>query len=349
VTEPSDDPRHRYHRLRVAKVIDETHDARSYVLDVPAPLREVFAYQAGQFLTFRVPFEGKALTRCYSLSSSPECDAEHKVTVKRIRDGRISNWFNDAVAAGDELEVLPPAGHFVLHPRSTPIVLLAGGSGITPVLSLAKTALRTTDRPLALVYANRDLPSVIFARELESLAAAHPGRFTITHSLDDRDGFLTPPAVALHIGAPGDADFYICGPGPFMDVVEAALGGLGVARERIFIERFVSPPDPDAHPAVAPAPSGGVVPTSFRVRWQGVVHDVPYQAGETLLQAAKRAGIDPPYSCEEGYCSSCQAKLVCGRVSMPQHEALTDADIAGGAILACQSYPLTAEIEIDWD
>src|SRR6185369_13697654 len=144
--------------------------------------RDVFAYQAGQFLTFRVPFAEKALTRCYSLSSSPDCDTEHKVTVKRIRDGRISNWFNDTVAAGDELEVLPPSGHFVLHPRQGPIVLLAGGSGITPVLSLVKTALRTTGRALFLIYANRDLRSVIFARELDALVAEHPGRLTIVHS-----------------------------------------------------------------------------------------------------------------------------------------------------------------------
>ena len=158
--------------LAVADVVSETHDACSLVFDVPAGLEERFRYRAGQFLSFKVPYEGKVLTRSYSLSSSPECDPRPKVTVKRIEEGRISNWINDAVGPGDDLMVVPPAGRFVLNEKKRPITFFAAGSGITPCMSLVKTALLTTDRDLRLVYANRDERSIIFESELEIVEEA---------------------------------------------------------------------------------------------------------------------------------------------------------------------------------
>ena len=150
-----------YHDLRVARVVEETHDARSIILAIPDDLKATFAYRAGQFLTFGVPLEGHQWVRCYSLASCPDTEDEHKVTVKRVQDGRISNWFNDRVAAGDVLHVMKPAGHFCLQDRPAPAVFFSGGSGITPVISLIKSALATTDRNLHLVYANRDENSII--------------------------------------------------------------------------------------------------------------------------------------------------------------------------------------------
>src|SRR5690242_4635237 len=179
-----------FHPLSVAEVIEETHDAKSIVFAIPDALRQVFRYRAGQFLTLEVPWAGAILRRCYSLASSPQCDPAPKVTVKRVADGRVSNWLNDNVRKGDMLSVLPPEGRFVLTDTDAPLVLFAGGSGITPVISLIKTALATGSRPIALLYANRDARSIIFRHELEALSAKHPGRIFVDHHLDDEKGFV---------------------------------------------------------------------------------------------------------------------------------------------------------------
>src|ERR1700757_2799445 len=163
-----------YHQLRIAKIVQETPDARSFVLEVPDDLADRFRYRAGQFLTFRVPHDAGAFNRCYSLSSAPETDGRHlKVTVKRVRGGKGSNWFNDALAEGNTLHVLPPAGRFVLREGHAPLLLFGGGSGITPMMSLIKSALRSGTRRIRLFYANRDKPSIIFDKELLGLLADH--------------------------------------------------------------------------------------------------------------------------------------------------------------------------------
>lgn len=341
-------PAHAYHRLRVADIVDETADARSFVLEVPHLLRTTFTYRAGQFLTFRVPWQDTELSRCYSLSSSPECDSMHQVTVKRVAGGRASNWLNDCTSIGDALEVLPPAGRFVLREeRTNPIALFAAGSGITPVFSLLKTALSTTIRQVLLVYANKDDRSIIFQRDLLRLQREHSGRLELLHNIDDRDGLLTKERVARQLDAWRTADYYICGPAPFMDLVETVVRARGVPREHILIERFVSGSALAANEvceSARPQRTG-----TFQARWQGRLHLVAYQPGQTLLQAAVAGGVDPPFSCEEGYCSSCRARLVRGQVHMPEHECLSAGEVAEGAVLACQAYPASAELEIDWD
>lgn len=339
-----------YHELRIGEVIDETHDARSFVLDVPESLRDAFAYRAGQFLTFKVPYDGAMLQRSYSLSSSPACDDKPKVTVKRVEDGRISNWFNDEISPGDLVEVTPPSGRFVLREADCDLVLFAGGSGITPIISIIKSAMATTSRRAHLVYANRDDGSIIFADELAELATRHADRLTVTHNLDDTSGFLTVDRVTDMLSFVIEADYYICGPTPFMDVVEAALARRDAPRSHIYLERFVSAPDPgEVAQRAAAAPTNGVVPASLAILWDGKRHEVPYERGETVLAAAIRAGIEPPYSCEEGYCSSCQFQLTSGQMSMPYQDCLTDDEIADGAYLACQAYPISESVEIDWD
>jgi 3-ketosteroid 9alpha-monooxygenase subunit B len=336
------------HALRVARIVAETHDAISIVFDVPPALAPVFRYRAGQFLTFKVPFQGRVLARSYSLSSSPDADAELKVTVKRVLHGRISNWMNDSVRAGSELMVVPPAGHFVLDPAaSRDILLFSGGSGITPCISLIKSALATTRRRMRLVYANRDARSVIFAAELAALAAKHPERLEVIHSLDAERGFLGEADVAQALDARLDRDFYLCGPAAFMDTVEQALRGRGVARERIHIERFVSPPDHDAAPESPPA-AGEVAPRSITVVVRGQAREIPYEPGERVLHAARRAGLEPPFSCEEGYCSCCMAKLLSGRVEMAANDCLTPDLLAEGWVLTCQSRCVSEDVRIEY-
>ncbi len=344
--------RRMFHPLRVARVIEETHDARSIVFEIPSGLEHAFRYRAGQFLTLEVPLEGVKLRRCYSLASSPDCEDEHKVTVKRVSGGRVSNWLHEGVRAGDVLQVLPPEGRFVLSARDGAIVLFAGGSGITPVISLLKTALATTERRLRLVYANRDQRSIIFADELAGLTERHGARLELIHRLDDVDGFLRPDEVEALAHVPGADDFYLCGPGPFMDTVEHGLLAARAPAERIHVERFVSPPDPRPVPAVtsvpaAPAsPDAADVPSSVSIELNGARHEVPYTAGRTLLQVVRDAGIDAPYSCEEGFCGCCAALLVDGKVVMDADDALTAADKTRGVILTCQSRPVGARCSL---
>jgi len=326
-----------YYDLRVADVIEETADAKSIVLEVPPALKERFAYESGQFLTFRVEVDGHRLVRCYSLASAPGIDPAHKVTVKRVVDGRASNWMNDSVAVGDTLEVMDPNGIFVLHDRETPIVLFSGGSGITPCISILKTALARTSRPIKLVYANRDDQSIIFKDELGALLSAHPDRLEIVHRLDDVHGFVDAARVVQEVGARQDADFYICGPGPFMDVVEAGLASLGIPEQQIFIERFESPDTNE--PAVSgpvDASEGQVVTVSL----DGQVTEVVVAEGETILAAARRVGLEPPFACEEAYCGCCMAKVVEGEVDMLMNDGGIDQrQIDEGWILTCQGVP----------
>ncbi len=340
-----------FHELTVTRVVEETSDARSFVFEVPDALSEEFRYAAGQFLTLEVDLGHVRLKRCYSLSSSPDTDGEHQVTVKRVAGGRVSNWLIDHLGAGDRLRVLPPAGLFVLKPRTRPIVLLGGGSGITPLLSILKTALVTTERRLKLVYANRDADATIFKREIEELAARHPERVTLVHHFDQERGFLDRPRVSEHLREWQESDFYICGPGPFMDVVEATLVELGTERDHIFIERFVSPHDPDrVELATEPASAHAApVDATVLVTLRGAVQSFPCPAGTTILEAARAAGIKTPSNCEDGYCSVCRARLLDGEVWMKVHDALTATEVEACWVLTCQSRPTTARCAVDFD
>lgn len=342
-----------FHELKVSGIVQETADARSFLFEIPAPLGSAFRYQAGQFLTFEIPFQGMIIKRCYSLASAPEVDAWHKVSIKRVKDGRGSNWFNDAVQVGTPIRVSTPEGRFVLSADQgdRPLTLFGGGSGITPVISLLKSALVTTRRDVLLVYANRDEASIIFKDELALLVQNHPGRVRVHHHLDATSGFLTVDAVKALVAGRTEGDFYVCGPGPFMDTVEAAFEAASIPRERRSFERFSSPLDPDRRPAedTTPVAAGGV-PASFDMVLDGKTTTVPYKAGLTLLQAAHAAGVKPPSSCEDGYCGCCMAFMRSGQVKMGAHEALTAADIQRGWVLPCQAKPIAADpIAIDFD
>ncbi len=348
------DPKHSFHELVVADVIQETADTRSFVFEVPRAQAKLFEYVSGQFLTFEIPWESFRVHRCYSLSSAPGIDPRPQVTVKRVDAGRVSNWFNDRLAKGDRIAVKPPEGLFVLREpeQERPIVMFGGGSGVTPILSLIKTALARTRRRVKLVYANRDRDSIIFRAELETLRAREPGRLEIFHHLDAERGFMHAANAKDHFAGLEQADFYICGPGPFMDVVESALEERQVGRGHVFIERFVSPTDPDRvqAPAAQPAAPASGVPATFVCTLEGERHEVPVKPGETLLAAARRSGLEPSFSCEEGYCGCCMALLKRGKVGMRTHDALTAKDLANRWVLACQSRLEGEEqVEIDFD
>ncbi len=340
---------HGYHTLRVKEIVQETHDAKSFVLEVPADLEETFRYQPGQFCTFRVHIGGEEHLRSYSMSSAPETDPDLTVTVKRVPGGLISNWFLDSVSVGDLLETTKPAGVFCLQERSGPVVAFCGGSGVTPVMSITKRALESTARPVKLVYANRDRDSIIFERTLRDLQARHPGRLEVHHHIDSDSGFLKPDGVT-GLASPGaGADFYICGPGPFMDLVESALLGMRVDPSRIFIERFVLAGPAPAPAVEEPAATGTEVPETVTVIIRGKKTPVSYQRGDTLLETARRGALHPPFSCESGSCATCMAILREGSATMRVNNALTPDEVAEGWILTCQAVPSGPTVTVEYE
>jgi ferredoxin-NADP reductase len=340
---------HGFHRLRVRRIVEETDDTRSFVLDVPDDLGPAFAYRPGQFCTFRVHLGDGEHLRSYSMSSAPATGDPLTVTVKRVPGGLVSNWFNDHVAEGDVLDVTRPAGVFCLGDEARPVVALCGGSGVTPVMSIAKTVLATTGRPLRLLYANRDRASVIFDAELRALRDRHPDRFELRHHYDSDAGYLDRAAVGGFVAGHLEGDFYVCGPGPFMDLVEATLLAAGVDPDRILIERFT--PGGSAPPATdAPAPSGDPEATETVILiLGGKKSTVDYRPGDTVLETARRGGLAPPFSCEAGNCATCMALLHEGDVTMRVNNALTPEEVEEGWILTCQALPRTRSLTVEYE
>jgi ferredoxin-NADP reductase len=336
---------HAFHPLRVARVIRETADASSYVLELPDDLRPAFAYQAGQFCTFRVRVDGRVHLRCYSMSSSPAVDPELAVTVKRTPDGVVSNYMNDQLAAGDVVEVTRPAGVFGLTTGDEDVVAFSAGSGITPVHSLVKTALSTSARKVRLFYANRDHDSVIFGSELDALAAHHGDRFGVQYHFDMERGLVQPDAVRDFASVNWDAEFYVCGPGPFMDIVEAALLSGGADAERIHIERF-TPTELALEPV---PPFSTAVGSQVTIDLAGQLDTTEHRPGTTILQTARQMGMTPPFSCESGSCATCMARLVEGTVDMFVNNALDDDEVAEGWVLTCQSVPTSPSVHIVYE
>lgn len=346
---------HGYHRLRVKEVVPETPDASSFALDVPEELRDAFGYQPGQFCTFRVRIDGDEHLRSYSMSSAPETDRDLTVTVKRVAGGLVSNWLLDHLAPGEIVEATRPAGVFCPRATDRPVTAFCGGSGITPVMSIIKSVLATTARSVRLLYANRDRGSVIFDEALTELCARHPERLEVRRHFDADTGFLTEEDVAAYVGVARHADFYICGPGPFMDVVESALLGLGVAPRRIFIERFVVAPEAGPAPAAGPpctADAAGTpadVPREVTVVLGGKTTVIGYHAGDTVLETARRGGLRPPFSCQAGNCATCMAFLKDGSVTMRANNALTPEEVDEGWILTCQALPSATTVTVEYE
>ncbi|UCF48449.1 MAG: ferredoxin--NADP reductase [Myxococcales bacterium] len=342
-----------FHELEVSAVIRETAECTSFELAVPPELRDAYRYKAGQHLTFRFPWEDFTITRCYSLSSCPDVDETLKIAVKRVEGGRISNWLNDNLKVGDSIVASVPEGRFVLDPETrsgTPLFLFAGGSGITPVISLLKSALRTTKRAISVLYANQDRDSVIYGEELNRLAAEHSDRVAVHHHFDAEGGYLTSADIHAILHHTDISEFYVCGPEPFMELIERTLADAGVHEELVYIERFVSPADPDRVESDAVDVISLEAPDGFSLWLNGRSRTVPYQKGKTLLQCAQAAGLNPAHSCESGYCGSCMAHVSTGQVYMRTHEALSERDVARGVALLCQSFPASSEpLELDGD
>ena len=328
--------------LRVKRVVRETSDAVSLVLDVPERCSARYRYQAGQFLRLRVNVDGQDLCRCYSMSSAPLED-DLQITVKRDPGGLVSNWLNDTVSEGIEIHAAPPEGRFCLRDTTDEIVAFAGGSGITPIMSLVRTALVSSSRRIRLLYANRSRDSVIFAEALSRLADEHADRLVVVHHIDDDSGVVTPPVVESFVAGTGAADFYICGPGPFMDTVEATVLESGIPRERLHLERF------SVEPAPADVTDSSGQTEEVVIELDHTTTTAGYRAGNTLLQTARIAGLRAPSSCETGSCGTCMARIVSGSARMLNNDALDDDEVADGWVLTCQSLPTSRSVHVIYE
>ncbi|MFY2861620.1 2Fe-2S iron-sulfur cluster-binding protein [Mycobacterium sp. THU-M104] len=342
--------------LQVAEVVEETGDARSLVFTTPEGSSippERLSYAPGQFLTLRVPSDRTgSVARCYSLCSSPFTDDALVVTVKRTADGYASNWLCDHAHTGMRIHVLAPSGNFVPRTLDDDFLLLAAGSGITPIMSICKSALAEGSGQVALVYANRDDRSVIFAQALRELAGKYPDRLTVVHWLETLQGMPGAPALAK-IAAPfTDRPTFICGPGPFMDAARAALDALHVPARQIHIEVFRSL-DSDPFAAVTldtgEGPDGGGPPATAVVELDGRTHTVSWPRNAKLLDVLLAAGLDAPFSCREGHCGACACTLRAGKVDMEVNDVLEQQDLDEGLILACQSRPGSDSVEVTYD
>lgn len=334
--------------VRVLEVVRETAEAHTLVIE-PAS-GGVLDYAPGQFLTVRVPTDRPGgAARCYSLCTSPYGDDKAAITVKRTAGGFASNWLCDHVVAGTELEVLPAAGTFVPATLDRDLLLLAGGSGITPVLSILASVLLAGGGRVHLVYANRDQDSVIFRDRLAGLVREHPDRLCVTHWLESVQGRPDRAALATLLAPYADREAFVCGPEPFMDLARAALADLGAARERVHVERFVSlEGDPFATPEVAAPDRAGAV-AQLEVTLDGETTALPWPVTGKLLDVLLAAGVAAPFSCREGNCSACACVILEGEVEMEHNQVLDAADLADGLVLGCQARPLTERVRVSFD
>jgi ferredoxin-NADP reductase len=351
-------------RLRVKRVVHETADAVSLVLDIPEHCSAQYRYQAGQFLTLRVTVEGQELRRCYSMSSAPLED-DLQITVKRDPGGVVSNWLNDTVAEGVEIHAAPPEGRFCLRDTADEIVAFAGGSGITPILGIIRNVLLSEPNSrCTLFYGNRTTSTIMFAEDLLALKDCYPGRlalnFILSREPQDIDLFngrldaAKIQALAGRLFDPAGTDaYFLCGPGTMIESVHDALIGLGVDAARIHSEHFVSgvaAQQPSARAATAEAPEAEVQMTQVTVVMDGRRRSFSMApGGATVLEAAERAGLELPYSCRAGVCSTCRTRVVRGSVTMTSNYALEPWELEDGYVLCCQALPTTPELEITYD
>lgn len=345
--------------LEVTRVVAETHDAVSLVFAVPEEDPDRFGYRPGQFLTLRVPSERTgSVARCYSLSSSPHQDTELQVTVKRVTDGYGSNWLCANASAGSTVEVLPPAGVFTPRSLDEDLLLIAGGSGITPIMSILKSALAEGSGRIVLVYANRDEKSVIFADELRRWTEQYPERLTVVHWLESVQGLPSESTLRTLFSPYRQFDAFVCGPEAFMDASSAALKELGLPRERRHVERFLSleqnPFDPDK-PGLGTTESsdageaGEAGEATVHVDLDGEQRKLVWPRNKRLLDLLLEQGMDAPFSCRQGACSACACRIDKGDVTMLNNAILEQEDLDEGIVLACQSLPVTDEVHISYE
>jgi ring-1,2-phenylacetyl-CoA epoxidase subunit PaaE len=344
-------------KLKVKKVVRETADAISIHFDTPAG----YSYKPGQFLTLVLPINGHQVRRAYSLFTSPYTDTDWAVTVKRVDNGLVSNYLNDSLKPGDTVDVMPPLGNFTteVNPANQRhLVLFGGGSGITPLMSLAKSVLaQESGSEVSLVYANRDINSVIFRETIEQLKLQYGGRFSVVHILEASTegwtglcGRLSHQIIEdilqqLPKRGAGNTEYFVCGPEGMMDCVVNTLHALNVPKDTVHKESFSSTIDEAAKQAAVE--EEGIRTQSVKVIVDGSEFTFAVEPNQTILEAALDQDIDLPYSCQSGLCTACRGKALSGKVYLDESEGLSDREIEAGYVLTCVGHPLTSDVVIE--
>lgn len=345
--------------LQVKEIVNETPD--SVTIHFWHPLSEQIKYKAGQFITVIVPIGGKKVRRSYSMSTSPHTDTSIGITIKRVQGGLVSNYLNDNVKVGDFIEVVEPMGNFYVEPEaslSRHLVLFAAGSGITPMISMAKSVLKM--EPLSritLVYGNRSEGSIIFRDKIEELESTYKDKFKVHYILtrpsDLWVGQVGRISQGISIRFMKDSytdftkdQFYLCGPESMMEDIIKGLNIYDVSKSQIHRENFHAPMLDEVF---VEENDESLKTQMVKIKYDGDEYDIEVKPHQTILEAALDLDIDLPYSCQAGMCTACMGKCVEGKVKMDEEEGLTEKEIKLGFILTCVSHPLTSGVVVEID
>lgn len=353
----------RFHLLKVVRLRSEGLNGRAITLEVPISLRQTFEFQAGQYLVVRADIAGVSTRRSYSVCSTPahlRATGEIEIGVRSVTGGVFSVWANTQLKLGDTLEAMPPEGRFVsTHPQAHHTVCFAAGSGITPILSLIATGLVSNDHSrYTLVYGNQRMHSVMFNESLQDLKDRYPQRLSLMHVLsrqeqdiallqgridEDKVTHLTSSVLPVaHID-----EVFVCGPAAMMQATVQSLQRAGVSEERIHSEHFGQASTPSESAKVAQTTHTSDI--DLHIICNGKRHSVPMSADDNPLSAGLQLGLDLPYSCRNGVCCTCRAKVMEGEVHMQKNFTLTPEEIAQGFVLSCQARALTPKLELSFD
>ena len=358
-----------FHPLRVQAVRPDTAEAVIVAFEVPPELREVFSFTQGQYLTLRTEIDGQDMRRSYSICAGVD-DGELLVGVRKVRDGVFSNWINEQLKPGDQISVMAPQGRFfvpIMPAAARHHLGIAGGSGITPILSTMKTVLaREPKSAFTLIYGNRQLSSTMFKEEIEDLKNKYLSRFVVHHVFSDEhtdaalnQGVMNRDKIGEFLKTvvqPETIDHaFVCGPFQMNDEAEAALLGAAVPEERIHIERFgvaqaAAGTAGKVDAVLHEAQPGDAEQARIVITRDGIEREISFRKGQpSILDAASAAGLEVPYSCTSGVCGTCRAKLIEGKVRMERNFALDKAEVAAGFVLTCQAHPLTERVVLSFD
>ncbi len=352
----------KYFDLKVKHIVQETKDAISIVFEQPS--ENPVKYKAGQFLTLIVPVNGKEVRRAYSLCSSPYIDKDLAVTVKRVEAGLMSNWLPDHLKVGSKVKVMEPMGQFTTEyarDRKRHVIMFAGGSGITPMMSIIKSLL--TQEPnsiVSLIYCNRDIDSIIFKEALETLQTRDEGRLHVIHVLDNApmnwqgySGLLNHDMLTKLFERVPDwgitnTTYLMCGPEGMMKNVDSLLALRNIPLDKIFKESFVQGIiDKDQRKEEVKVTSAALQAREVTIRYDGQEYKIMVPPNKAILETALDHGIDLPYSCQSGLCTACRGKALSGQVKLDEEEGLSQSERAEGYVLTCVGHPLTDDVVIE--
>lgn len=353
-----------FHKVKIKDIRRETNDCVSIALDIPANLKENFVYKQGQYITLKLNIQGEELRRSYSACSSPVADPDLRIAVKAVENGKVSTFLNNGIVVGQELEVMNPMGNFFVEmpaDKEQHFVAFAAGSGITPILSLLKTALAVNStNKFSLFYGNKSTDDIIFRQELNDLVVKYENRLQVHHILsrektEDKlfEGRISPEKcldLLTNFEEIQSADaYFICGPFDMTMGLKDKLIEFGIPKEKVHFELFTTVEKEIDSTVETGDATKKATDTKVTIVLDGEETELTITGNETVLDAALDAGLDAPYACTGGSCCTCRAKLMEGSVEMDVNYALTDQEVEDGYILTCQSHPTSPKIIVDYD